>query len=102
MGHAQMSYFGARIMFGPEGAMGGTNRAPATTGTEAAAQSYVYCPDVDAFTARARGAGAKILMEPADMFWGDRIVHLEDPDGYRWAFATNTGPMMDPGQAPPH
>jgi len=100
--HAQMTYFGGRIMFGPEGAMGGTNRAPATTGTEPAAQSYIYCPDVDAFTARARAAGAKILAEPADMFWGDRIVHLEDPDGYRWAFATNTGPMMDPGHAPPH
>lgn len=102
MGHAQMDYLGARIMFGPEGAMGGTNRAPVTTGTEPAAQCYVYCPDVDAFTARARAGGAKILMEPVDMFWGDRIVHLEDLDGYRWAFATNIGPMMDPGQAPPH
>jgi uncharacterized glyoxalase superfamily protein PhnB len=102
MGHAQMSYFGARIMFSPEGAMGSTNRAPLTSGTEAAAQCYVYCPDVDAFTAQARAAGAKILMEPVDMFWGDRMVHLEDLDGYRWAFATNTGPMMDPGQAPPH
>jgi len=101
MGHAQMSYLGARIMFGPEGAMGGTNRAPVTTGTEAAAQCYVYCPDVDAFTARARAAGARILMEPVDMFWGDRIVHLEDPDGYRWAFATNIGPM-DAGGDPRH
>lgn len=93
LGHAQMSYFGGRIMFSPEGAMGGTARAPATTGTEVPAQSYVYCPDVDAFTARARAAGAKILMEPVNMFWGDRMVHLEDPDGYRWAFATNIGPM---------
>jgi uncharacterized glyoxalase superfamily protein PhnB len=93
LGHAQMSYLGARIMFGPEGAMGGTNRTPLTTGTEPAAQCYVYCPDVDAFTAQARAAGAKILMEPVNMFWGDRMVHLEDLDGYRWAFATNLGPM---------
>ncbi len=35
------------------------------------------------------------------MFWGDRMVHLEDIDGYRWAFATNTGPF-DPSKAPPH
>jgi uncharacterized glyoxalase superfamily protein PhnB len=101
LGHAQMTYFGGRIMFGPEGAMGGTNRAPVTTGTEPAAQSYVYCPDVDAFTARARAAGAKILVEPMDMFWGDRMVHLEDLDGYRWAFATNKGPF-NPSQALPH
>jgi uncharacterized glyoxalase superfamily protein PhnB len=100
-GHAQMTYFGGRIMFAPEGAMGGTNRAPATTGVEPAAQSYVYCPDVDAFTARARAAGAKVLMEPADMFWGDRMTHIEDPDGYRWAFATHKTPF-DPSQAPAH
>lgn len=101
LGHAQMTYFGGRIMFSPEGAMGSTNRAPATSGVEPAAQSYVYCPDVDAFTARARAAGARVLMEPVDMFWGDRMVHLEDLDGYRWAFATNQGPF-DAGQAPPH
>jgi uncharacterized glyoxalase superfamily protein PhnB len=101
MGHAQMTYFGGRIMFSPEGAFGGTVRAPATTGQESPMQSYAYCPDVDAFTAHARGAGAKVLAEPMDMFWGDRMVHLEDIDGYRWAFATNTGPF-DPSKAPPH
>lgn len=95
--HAQMSYFGGRIMFGPEGAMGGTNRAPVTTATEASAQAYVYCPDVDALLTQARAAGAKVLMGPENMFWGDRIVHLEDPDGYRWAFATNIGPMAAGG-----
>lgn len=101
MGHAQMTYFGGRIMFSPEGAFGSTVRAPATTGQESPMQSYAYCPDVDAFTAHARGAGAKVLAEPVDMFWGDRMVHLEDINGYRWAFATNTGPF-DPSKAPPH
>jgi uncharacterized glyoxalase superfamily protein PhnB len=97
--HGQMTFFGARIMISPEGAYGGTVRAPATSGQEQPIQSYVYCPDVDAFTARARAAGAKILMEPADMFWGDRMTHLEDLNGYRWAFATFQRPF-DPSKVP--
>ena len=96
--HAQMTYFGARIMFSPEGAYGGTVRAPATTGHEQPVQSYVYCPDIDAFTARARAGGARVLMEPVEMFWGDRMAHLEDLNGYRWAFATNLR-AFDPRKA---
>jgi PhnB protein len=33
---------------------------------------HLYVADVDAFVARAVGAGAKIKMPLADMFWGDR------------------------------
>jgi PhnB protein len=28
---------------------------------------------------------------PADMFWGDRMCSLTDPDGHTWNFATHTG-----------
>jgi uncharacterized glyoxalase superfamily protein PhnB len=98
--HVQMTFFGGRIMFSPEGAFGATNRTPATLGIEPAMQAYVYCPDVDALAAQAAAAGAKILMPPADMFWGDRMLHLEDPDGYRWAFATNIRDF-DPAMSDP-
>lgn len=50
---------------------------------------YVYVEDVDAFTARAEAAGAKLLRPVADQFYGDRSVHLEDPFGHRWGFATH-------------
>ncbi len=36
-------------------------------------------------------AGAKILMEPADMHWGDRLYCAEDPEGQFWMFATPKG-----------
>ncbi len=98
--HVQMTFWGGRIMFSPEGAFGATNRTPATLGVEAALQVYAYCPDVDALAARAAAAGATILMPPADMFWGDRMLHLEDPDGYRWAFATNVR-NFDPAMTDP-
>ena len=45
---------------------------------------HLYVDDVDAFTARAVAAGAKVTMPVADMFWGDRYGQLEDPFGHRW------------------
>jgi PhnB protein len=50
---------------------------------------HLYVEDVDAFTARAVAAGAKITMPVQDMFWGDRYGQLEDPFGHRWSVATH-------------
>ena len=50
---------------------------------------HLYVDDVDAFTARAVKAGAKITMPLADMFWGDRYVKLEDPFGHHWSVASH-------------
>ena len=99
--HASMDYQGATIiMFGPEG-MGdsATMRTPAHSGMELPLNFYVYCPDVDALTAQARKAGAEVLAEPEDMFWGDRMAQLRDPDGYLWSFATVVG-EFDPSKVP--
>jgi uncharacterized glyoxalase superfamily protein PhnB len=50
---------------------------------------HLYVEDVDAFVARAAGAGAKITMPIDDMFWGDRYCKLEDPFGHAWSVATH-------------
>ena len=50
---------------------------------------HLYVEDVDPFTERAVGAGAKITMPIADMLWGDRYGQLEDPSGHRWSVATH-------------
>jgi uncharacterized glyoxalase superfamily protein PhnB len=52
----------------------------------------VQIDDVDAHCARARAAGAKILMEPTvsdygEDYWADRCYLAEDPEGHRWWFA---------------
>jgi uncharacterized glyoxalase superfamily protein PhnB len=49
---------------------------------------HLQLADVDASFARAVEAGAKAVMPPTDMFWGDRYSMVEDPFGYRWAMAT--------------
>jgi PhnB protein len=40
--------------------------------------------DVDALHARPVKAGAKSVMEPADMFWNARFAVVADPFGHRW------------------
>jgi uncharacterized glyoxalase superfamily protein PhnB len=97
--HAEMSYQGRTIlMFSPEGAWS-PMRTPAHSGCETPVSFYVYCADVDVLTERAREAGAIVLSTPEDMFWGDRMARLQDPDGYVWAFATRVG-EFDPKKMP--
>ncbi|MGU7768910.1 VOC family protein [Burkholderia sp. MR1-5-21] len=42
--------------------------------------------DLDAHCARARQAGAVILQEPADQFYGDRTYRARDPEQHVWTF----------------
>ena len=89
--HAAMRYQGKTVlMFAPEGAWS-PMRTPAHSGCELPINLYVYCPSVDLLAERAREAGAIMLAGPEDMFWGDRIVRLQDSDGYLWTFATKVG-----------
>ena len=39
---------------------------------------------------RAVDAGARVIMPPSDMFWGDRFGKVTDPFGHHWAIATHT------------
>lgn len=48
---------------------------------------HLDVPDCDAAVKRAVDAGATILMEPADAFWGDRYGQVLDPFGHAWSFA---------------
>jgi hypothetical protein len=75
-------------------------QAPVTSGAENPIVLYVPCRDVDQLTARARAAGATIATEPEDMFWGERIARIADPDGYVWCFAAKVD-KFDPHKIPP-
>ena len=46
-----------------------------------------YVDRVDEHYARARAAGARIVMELADQPWGDRRYEALDLEGHRWYFA---------------
>jgi uncharacterized glyoxalase superfamily protein PhnB len=47
----------------------------------------VYVDNVDEHFERARAAGAVIVSEPEDGFWGGRIYRTVDLEGHRWEFS---------------
>jgi len=49
---------------------------------------YLYVVDVDATYRRAIKAGAKSVVEPADMFYGDRHACVKDVAENNWWIAT--------------
>jgi PhnB protein len=63
-------------------------RAPSSVGS-CTSYVFLYVPDVDAVFKKAVEAGAKVIMPPTDMFWGDRFGQVEDPAGQRWGLATH-------------
>jgi lactoylglutathione lyase len=42
---------------------------------------FVYVDDVDATVAALGSAGARVVREPADMPWGERLAWVRDPEG---------------------
>ena len=83
--HAEMRLGAGLVMMGPPSADQGT---ASPRGLPAVNQSlYVYVEDVDRHFQRARAAGARIITEPVDMFWGDRMYSARDPEGHHWTFA---------------
>jgi hypothetical protein len=77
--HAQVTIGDSPIMIGEESEM-----AKATTSS-----LYLYVPDVDSVYQRAIKAGGNSIMEPTDMFYGDRSGAVKDPSGNSWFIATH-------------
>lgn len=62
---------------------------------------YVYVADVDRHHQVAKEAGARILNEPADQFYGDRTYLAEDPEGHNWSFAQHVRDISPEELQPP-
>ena len=82
--HAEMAMADAVIMMGCPGP---EFQNPVRHGHVSQLQ-YMYVDDVDKHFEQAKAAGAKILNEPEDQFYGDRRYEVEDLAGHRWNFAT--------------
>jgi uncharacterized glyoxalase superfamily protein PhnB len=85
--HFEMAIEGrGRIMVGGEWA--DWTRSPASVGGANTQWIHVDLErDLDAHCERARAAGAAIVAEPADQFYGDRTYRAVDPEGHVWTFA---------------
>jgi lactoylglutathione lyase len=49
---------------------------------------FVYVDNVDDTLAALRDADVRLLKGPQDMFWGERVAWVADPDGNPVALAT--------------
>jgi uncharacterized glyoxalase superfamily protein PhnB len=84
--HAEMSYGDGIIMVGTEWA--DWTRSPASIGGKNTQRIHVRVErGIDEHCARARQAGAKIVMEPDDMFYGERSYIAADLEGHHWTFS---------------
>lgn len=90
IGHAQLRLGDAVVMLGAAGGEDALRpiKTPAQQGS-LNASVYLYVDDVDTHCDVARAEGAEVVMEPTDMFWGDRMYCVVDPDGQFWSIATH-------------
>ncbi|MCG8588531.1 MAG: VOC family protein [Proteobacteria bacterium] len=95
--HAEMEYADGVIMLGCPGP---DYRNPKGLG-ETTQSLYVYVDEVDKHFQRAKEAGAEILEEPEDQFYGDRRYGATDPEGHQWYFAQHVRDVAPEDLQPP-
>jgi uncharacterized glyoxalase superfamily protein PhnB len=85
LAHSEMLFDGCRIMVGNE--WSDDHRSPLSIGGKNTQTVHVQLKEgIDAHCERARAAGAEILQEPEDQFYGDRTYRARDPEGHIWTF----------------
>ncbi|WP_120501388.1 VOC family protein [Roseovarius sp. EL26] len=67
----------------------GVSEAELGTGAMTLAHNLRSRDDVDVLMAQAKQAGAHILKQPQEVFWGGYHGYFSDPDGHIWEIAHN-------------
>lgn len=83
--HAQLRIEGLQLMLGQA-----SSQWPASS-----CSTVLYVADVDKVFRQAVAAGAKVLYEPRNEFYGDRMAGIEDPAGNRWWIGTHVEDVSD-------
>jgi uncharacterized glyoxalase superfamily protein PhnB len=88
--HAQLTFGNGMIMLGSvnEGEFGRLMKQPDQIGGCVTQSAYVVTMDPDAHYARAKAAGAEILMEIRDNDYGGRGYSCRDLEGHLWSFGS--------------
>lgn len=85
LAHSEMRFGDGYLMIGSE--WSDYTASPASIGGKTTQSVHVQLDGgLDAHCARARAAGAVIVREPADQFYGDRTYAAKDPEGHVWTF----------------
>lgn len=82
IGHAELKFGTFTIMISDEYPEYGILAPAKDSGTGASV--HLHVANVDAMTQRAVDAGARIIMQPKDQFYGERAAKVIDPFGHEW------------------
>lgn len=85
--HAEMQFGDSVVMMADENPKVGALSPQSIGGS--ATLLMIYIPDVDGVVKKAVGAGAKVIREVKDQFYGDRSGSIVDPFGHLWSVATH-------------
>jgi uncharacterized glyoxalase superfamily protein PhnB len=84
--HAEMTHGDGVVMIGTEWA--DWTRSPASLDGKNTQRVHVRIErGIDEHCARARRAGARVVKEPEDQFYGDRTYIAADLEGHYWTFS---------------
>lgn len=89
--HAQLTFGNGMIMLGSASAGGEWGRhivQPGEAGGRETQSPCVIVGNTDAHYARAKAAGAEIVIELADQDYGGRGYACKDPEGHLWWFGS--------------
>lgn len=94
--HAELSFGNGMVMLGSvaDNPYGRLLKQPAEVGAETQAP-YLVVNDADEVYARARDAGAEIVLDIVDQDYGGRGFTCRDPEGHLWSVGT-----YDPWEEP--
>jgi uncharacterized glyoxalase superfamily protein PhnB len=97
VGHCVMSLNGGQVGVMGEWSPGGAApmKSPLSLGGAGSQFLWATVGDVDAHCGQARKSGARIIQEPADQFYGDRIYRALDCDGHVWNFRQKMTEMRE-------
>jgi len=85
IGHSEMRFGDSMIFVGHE--YDAKHKSPASLdGVNTQSLHLQVDSGLDALFERAKKAGAKVLREPADQFYGERSAMVADPEGHTWSF----------------
>jgi len=90
--HCEFRVGTARFFLSEELPEHGGTPSPASLGATTVAV-HLYVENCDAMVALMKSGGAEILMEPTDMFWGERFARVRDPFGHEWGVTTRLREM---------
>ena len=87
IGHAELQIGDSKLMLSDP--FPHSNVRPPSERGGPTASIFLYVEDVDETFEQAQRAGADVVSELENMFWGDRFGTLSDPFGHVWSVATH-------------